>query len=178
MHAALRFISRTQLSARSRYGVGVIAVALITLLRLLSPLDTAPFLLYLPIIFLVSLGLGWGSALVGVVLSDLLAAAFFLHDAPNVTLSVGQVIALLEYLVVGGTMVAICDALRRAILDNERATAELELSRRALLLAKEDADTARQVAEDANTAKSTFLANMSHELRTPLSAVIGYSEML
>ncbi|MGK7873844.1 MAG: response regulator [Xenococcaceae cyanobacterium] len=36
----------------------------------------------------------------------------------------------------------------------------------------------RQLAEDANAAKSTFLANMSHELRTPLNAIIGYSEML
>ena len=37
---------------------------------------------------------------------------------------------------------------------------------------------ARDVAEEANRAKSQFIANMSHELRTPLSAVIGYSEML
>jgi signal transduction histidine kinase/CheY-like chemotaxis protein len=37
---------------------------------------------------------------------------------------------------------------------------------------------AKEIAEEANRAKSTFLANMSHELRTPLTAIIGYSEIL
>ena len=37
---------------------------------------------------------------------------------------------------------------------------------------------ARDVAHEANAAKSIFLANVSHELRTPLNAIIGYSEMM
>lgn len=36
----------------------------------------------------------------------------------------------------------------------------------------------KQVAIDANKAKSHFVAIMSHELRTPLNAVIGYAELL
>jgi signal transduction histidine kinase len=37
---------------------------------------------------------------------------------------------------------------------------------------------AKDMAEEANRARSIFLAKMSHELRTPLNAVIGYSEIL
>ena len=41
-----------------------------------------------------------------------------------------------------------------------------------------DVRKSKDVADEANAAKSIFLANVSHELRTPLNAIIGYSEML
>ncbi|MBT4836230.1 MAG: response regulator [Methylococcales bacterium] len=42
----------------------------------------------------------------------------------------------------------------------------------------EDVCQAREVADQANAAKSHFLSNISHELRTPLNAIIGFSQLL
>jgi PAS domain S-box-containing protein len=43
--------------------------------------------------------------------------------------------------------------------------------------AEEEAKYAREMAEQANRAKSDFLAVMSHEMRTPLNAVLGLSHL-
>ena len=169
----------------ARYGLPVATVAVATLLRFLAPLDVAPFLLYLPLVFLVTVALGRGPGVVAVGFSLAAAAWFFRRSDGTVSFSPGQVIALVQYLVVGGAMVWVCDALRRTMVEREEtlgrldaANASLRAGRAELEDARRDAEAAREAAEDANRAKSSFLANMSHELRTPLSAVIGYSEML
>ena len=44
--------------------------------------------------------------------------------------------------------------------------------------AERDAVEARQLADEANQAKSIFLASMSHEVRTPMTGVLGMLEVL
>lgn len=68
--------------------------------------------------------------------------------------------------------------LRQRVATEQQARTELAAVASENAYLYEAAETAREVAENANKAKSTFLANMSHELRTPLNAIIGYSEML
>ena len=175
-----------------RFGLPVLLVGAMTLLRFVAPLDVAPFLLYMPVLFVLSIALGWEAGLVAAATSTLAAAWFFDRAPPNPGLSTGQIIALVQYVIVGGVMVVICDALRRSILENEATLGRLNHANRTLVgnelalraandlaeMARLDAEAARGAAEQANTAKSAFIANMSHELRTPLSAIIGYSEMM
>lgn len=51
-------------------------------------------------------------------------------------------------------------------------------SEHALVVAKEEANTARVLAEEVLKMKSQLLATVSHEVRTPMAGVIGLTELL
>ncbi|MCM1507501.1 MAG: response regulator [Ruminococcus flavefaciens] len=60
----------------------------------------------------------------------------------------------------------------------EELNQKLEESNSMLVSAKETAEQAFRIAEEANHAKSSFLSNMSHDIRTPMNAIIGFSTLL
>lgn len=60
----------------------------------------------------------------------------------------------------------------------EERTAFLKQLNAELLESQKKLETAREMADSANRAKSEFLASMSHELRTPLNGILGYAQIL
>ena len=67
---------------------------------------------------------------------------------------------------------------QEAIRVERENNAKLETVNTELRQAKQAAEEAFQVAQEANKSKSNFLANMSHDIRTPMNAIIGITSLI
>ncbi len=67
---------------------------------------------------------------------------------------------------------------QEAIRVERENNAKLETVNKELRQAKQAAEEAFQVAQEANRSKSSFLANMSHDIRTPMNAIIGITALI
>ena len=92
------------------------------------------------------------------------------------------------FIVIFTVIVAVCVMLgislvmrrnqQEAIRVERENTAKLETVNTKLRQAKQAAEEAFQVAQEANRSKSNFLANMSHDIRTPMNAIIGITSLI
>jgi signal transduction histidine kinase len=70
------------------------------------------------------------------------------------------------------------DEIGRLAASFDAMALQVEAARRALEQRADDAQRARDTAEEANRSKTKFLSAMSHELRTPLNAIGGYAQLM
>ena len=95
---------------------------------------------------------------------------------------------VMVFIVIFTVIVAVCVMLgisfvmyrnqQEAIRVERENNAKLETVNTKLRQAKQAAEDAFQVAQEANRSKSSFLANMSHDIRTPMNAIIGMTSLI
>ena len=66
----------------------------------------------------------------------------------------------------------------QGVFVSARDISERKLLDQALQDKNAELESATQVAEKANLAKSDFLSSMSHELRSPLNAILGFAQLM
>jgi PAS domain S-box-containing protein len=79
-----------------------------------------------------------------------------------------------------GVVIVTRDVTEQKIIEKELTEAKVfaEMATEIAEVAKNKAESATRVAEDAVKAKQQFLSNMSHEIRTPMNAIIGFTKVV
>ncbi len=158
-------------------------------IKLMTPaqiLAEIPFLIFFSAVVISGIYGGFAVGIYATFLSAFFASYFFIP--PTHTLikqNWHQDLKLAIFIIDSATIAGLCgrlkDALQEAKKSREEALASREAANEALInLQKTQAELieSRQVAVQANAAKSIFLANMSHEIRTPLGVIQGFADIL
>lgn len=145
---------------------------------------TSFFLVLIPLLASLLLGLNTGVVWVGVVALSFAALHLFRYGLPMPAFDlVGEFpndyVSAQEVSLWNAIMMTLIALAASASVGNFRAV----VSRSSGLLVRaaretKDAQNAQAVAEELSRSRSELMANVSHELRTPLNAIIGYSELL
>jgi len=127
------------------YALTILAVLMSTLIEQVLPMRTTPFLLFTPVIFLMSLILGLPEGLVATALSAGLANYFFLGPRRGFNLSLPDLVTTILFILFSIFIAAVSDAVRRAALGQ----AGQIVRSRALQAAAEASERALRESEDA-----------------------------
>ncbi len=111
-------------SALVRYGIPVLVVAGIALLRAAWLSEFAPWFLFTPAVVLIALLLGGGAGLWATLLSAACAGAALLAVPPVGSLSLAQSVASAVFVVTTAGLVGLVVALRHALVEAERSQEE------------------------------------------------------
>ena len=129
MQSFLRLLTRGPSSTWARYGAVFVSLGLVTGFRVVVTLDTAPYLLYLPVVFLIAVAFGQGPGFLATGVSAVLAATFFTHPGSGWwQLTTSQWTAQVEFILVSSAMVLVCGALRKTMRESEETLAHLQAS--------------------------------------------------
>jgi signal transduction histidine kinase len=182
------------------YAVGVLGVAVALLIRLaLDPWlgNAEPFAFFYAAVAFVAWRLGWGPAMLALMLGYLTAHWFFLPPRYALALEdFADIVELMTYFCVTGSIVTLVATLRKA---NQRAEAsaqaalrekgelEVEVRQRKkaeAALARGRDELERTVQERTAKLRETvaelehFSYSLTHDLRAPLRAMQSFAEML